>query len=176
MKPFVLRGVLVAAVVGSALIAGSLVGRAQSAAPPPDILTALLGEVRGLRTAMEQMASAGPRVQLALGRLQLQEQRVNTIIRRLETTRASMADEERQLEQARLQLKMFENAQPDSAEAKQLEHLLAAFKSTLTSGAANLQRLQADEAGILQELAAEQSRWSDINRRVEDLERGLGGR
>ena len=42
----------------------------------PDVLNALLAEVRGLRAAMEQMSSAGPRVQLALGRLQLQEQRV----------------------------------------------------------------------------------------------------
>jgi hypothetical protein len=38
----------------------------------PDVLGALLTEVRGLRQAMEQMASAGPRAQLALGRLQLQ--------------------------------------------------------------------------------------------------------
>src|SRR3972149_2796185 len=33
-----------------------------------DVLPALLTEVRGLRAAIEQMASAGPRVQLALGR------------------------------------------------------------------------------------------------------------
>ena len=38
-----------------------------------DIMPALLQEVRGLRVAMEQMTSAGARVQLALGRLQLQE-------------------------------------------------------------------------------------------------------
>ena len=36
-----------------------------------DTLAALLVEVRGLRAAMEQMASAGPRVQLAFGRLQM---------------------------------------------------------------------------------------------------------
>jgi hypothetical protein len=37
----------------------------------PDVLSALLVEVRGLRAAMEQLGAAGPRVQLALGRLQL---------------------------------------------------------------------------------------------------------
>ena len=47
----------------------------------------LLTEVRGLRQAMEQMAASGPRVQLALGRLQLQEQRVNTMIRRRDAAR-----------------------------------------------------------------------------------------
>ena len=54
-------------------------------------VTALLTEVRGLRHAMEQMAAAGPRVQLALGRLQLQEQRVNTLVRRLETVRDALS-------------------------------------------------------------------------------------
>ena len=51
-------------------------------------MSALLTEVRGLRQALEEMGTAGPRVQLALGRLQLQEQRVNTAIRRLESIRA----------------------------------------------------------------------------------------
>jgi hypothetical protein len=41
--------------------------------------SALLREVDGLRVAMEQKASAGPRVQLAIKRLQLQEQRVNNM-------------------------------------------------------------------------------------------------
>lgn len=63
-------------------------------APPatgfPDVLPALLMEVRGLRAAMEQMASAGPRVQLALGRVQLQEQRVNALLRRLYDIRAGV--------------------------------------------------------------------------------------
>ena len=56
----------------------------------PDVLGALLTEVRGLRVAMEQMASAGPRVQLALGRQQLQEQRLNTILRRAENVRENV--------------------------------------------------------------------------------------
>ena len=45
-------------------------------AQQPDTTAALLVEVRGLRAALEQLASAGPRVQLMFGRLQLQEQRI----------------------------------------------------------------------------------------------------
>ena len=56
-----------------------------------DVLPALLVEVRGLRAAMEQMASAGPRVQLAVRRVQLQEQRINTLIRRLDEAHAAVA-------------------------------------------------------------------------------------
>ena len=62
-----------------------------SAGQSSDTLAALLVEVRGLRAAMEQMASAGPRVQLAMGRLQLQEQRVNTLVRQLEAIRNDLA-------------------------------------------------------------------------------------
>jgi hypothetical protein len=61
----------------------------------PDVLGALLTEVRGLRVAMEQVASSGPRVQLALGRLQLQEQRLNTMIRRVETVRDAIVAAEK---------------------------------------------------------------------------------
>ena len=43
------------------------------AEPNQDVLAQLLVEIRGLRATMEQMGSAGPRVQLALGRIQLQE-------------------------------------------------------------------------------------------------------
>ena len=61
------------------------------AGPQADVLPALLVEVRGLRAAMEQMAAAGPRVQLALGRVQLQEQRINNLIRRLDEVRVTLA-------------------------------------------------------------------------------------
>ena len=72
--------------------AGSAAGtRAQAS---PDVLGALLVEVRGLRAAMEQMASAGPRVQLALGRLQLQEQRVITLLRQNADVRDRLATAE----------------------------------------------------------------------------------
>lgn len=55
------------ALVIAAAAGGPFVVRAQQATTPPDVLVGLLVEVRGLRAAMEQMASAGPRVQLALG-------------------------------------------------------------------------------------------------------------
>ena len=62
-------------------VRGTLAGQA-AAEPSQDTLAALLVEVRGLRAAMEQMASVGPSIQLAMGRLQLQEQRINTLVRR----------------------------------------------------------------------------------------------
>ena len=60
---------------------------ARQARQDPDVLAALLVEVRGLRAAMEQLGSAGPRIQLAMGRLQLNEQRITTFMRRLDEVR-----------------------------------------------------------------------------------------
>ena len=97
-----LRTTLLTTVLASAgLLAGTSAGRARATATPPDVLAALLIEVRGLRAAMEQMASAGPRVQLALGRLQLQEQRVNAVVRRLEDAKTNLVQSQKGLEALR---------------------------------------------------------------------------
>ena len=82
-------------VVGIALIAAALAVTATRAQEQPGILPSLLVEVRGLRAAIEQMASAGPRVQLALGRLQLQEQRLNTLLMKLDGIREKLAMSQR---------------------------------------------------------------------------------
>ena len=87
----------------------------QSATPQEDVLPALLVEVRGLRAAMEQMASAGPRVQLALGRVQLQEQRVNNLMRRIEEGRSHLGDAQRKYDQMQQQLRGLQEALRDPA-------------------------------------------------------------
>jgi len=88
--------------MGTAVLMGVLVqaGQAAPAARNEDVLPALLAEVKGLRAAMEQMASAGPRIQLFVSRLQLQEGRMNTMIRRLESVRDDLASQQHELESA----------------------------------------------------------------------------
>jgi predicted nucleic acid-binding Zn-ribbon protein len=163
--------------VGAALQGGLTAQASQGA--QGDVLPALLVEVRGLRAAMEEMASSGPRVQLALGRLQLQEQRVNNLLRRLETVRAGLAAAQREEENARQQLASIEEALksgvfPEGAQQRpHLEEELAALKVMSARAATEVQRMQVEESGIVQELATEQGRWSDINQRMEELERAL---
>ena len=144
------------------------------------ILPALLTEVRGLRAAMEQMASAGPRVQLALGRLQLQEQRINTLVRRLETVRDNLASAQQQVAQHQGQMAQFETAIKANAtpreEREQVEHMLIMFKTQMASATAEVQRLTAEETTVASEIATEQARWTEFNQRLEELERTLGRR
>jgi predicted nucleic acid-binding Zn-ribbon protein len=126
---------------------------------------------------MEQMASAGPRVQLALGRLQLQEQRVNTLVRRLEDARTSMAQARTGLEE--LTGRLAENERlsresPDPEIRHAVDAELKQLKTAVARGTLELQRLQGEEATLSQDLSAEQGRWSELNQRLEELERALG--
>jgi predicted nucleic acid-binding Zn-ribbon protein len=171
-----MRTVLTAIVIVAAAAVGSVVGRAQPK-EAPDVLAALLIEVRGLRAAMEQMASSGPRVQLALGRLQLQEQRVNGLVRRLTEVRSDVSQTQKALEAAEQQIKALDQAAREAADAderRDAEHELKVTKAEAPRLAAEVQRLLAEEATLSQELAVEQGRWNEINQRLEELERALG--
>jgi predicted nucleic acid-binding Zn-ribbon protein len=170
--------ILIAAGLGvGAALQGGPAAQTSQAAQGQDILPALLVEVRGLRAAMEQMASSGPRVQLALGRLQLQEQRVNNLLRRLETVRAGLAAAQRDDDNTRQQLASVEEALKSGAlperERGMTEEQMVVLKINSARAATEVQRLQVEESGIVQELASEQGRWNDINQKMEELERTL---
>jgi peptidoglycan hydrolase CwlO-like protein len=125
---------------------------------------------------MEQMASAGPRVQLALGRLQLQEQRVNTLVRRLEDVRASLAQAQRGLEgmtQRMGGLERMSREGPDPEIRRDAEAELKNLKTELTRATLEVQQLLTEEAAVSQDISNEQGRWTEFNQRLEELERAL---
>lgn len=183
---FHIRRVLFVAAAAVALGAAAVM--AQSTRPQePDVLTALLAEVRGLRQAIEHTSTAGARVQLALGRLQLQEQRVNAMIRRGESLREAIAKAEKDAAAAQAQLAMIaapfkekpgEAADEGPDDIPVMAEMLASLKKAVAGAAAEVHRLQTEEALLQQQIAGEQGRWLEINRALEDLERALakGGR
>jgi predicted nuclease with TOPRIM domain len=142
-----------------------------------DILPALLQEVHGLRAAMEQMATSNAHAQLLVGRLQLQEGRMNGMIRRLDTIRDERAKAQTEYDQIRGSLQMLENQhEPGEVPEQDKEGLLAGLKQHVTAVKANVDRLGAEEAQLTSDLTAEQGRWIDINQRLDELERSLGKR
>jgi len=177
-----LLSVAVVATIVAVALGGSVVGRAQppqTTSTPPDVLTALFIEVRGLRAAMEQMASAGARVQLALGRLQLQEQRVSNLVRRLEAVKASLSDTQRGLEGTERRMKGLDEISRESVdpqERRAAEQELSVLKPEVTRLSAEVQRLLGEETSLTQDIANEQNRWTEFNSRLEELERSLGRR
>jgi chromosome segregation ATPase len=159
---------------------GQAIG-AQPQTSPQDVLGGILTEVRGLRIALEQMASAAPRVQLALGRLQLQEQRVAELRVRLEGTKQSLAATLQQQEMYQQQNKNMEErlvgVGPDAEKIRaEIEEAARHMKIEGRRIDLEIQRLQTEEASLLQELQTEQGRWAELNQRLEEVERSLGRR
>jgi chromosome segregation ATPase len=153
--------------------------RATPQAQSPDAMKELLVEVRGLRAAMEQLASAGPRVQLMFGRLQLQEQRINEQARKLDAVRGQLVkaqDEESRQRGQITRLEDFVRTNPTSDERADIEQSLPGMRRHLATLTAETQRLQVEDANLTSLIATEQNRWTDINRALDELERALARR
>jgi hypothetical protein len=161
------------------VLSGAAAGRTSAQAQPitsQDVLPALLAEVKGLRAAMEQMAGAGPRIQLSVGRLQLQEGRIAGMIRRLDTVRDGLSTARRELEGFKGAQKMMEGEDEDRKPGEEKPDwgpIFAGMKKQAAAAQANVDRLAAEEIQLTQELATEQARWTDINNRLDELERAL---
>jgi chromosome segregation ATPase len=169
--------VILVLAVAATLTAAVVSARQSSPATNDEVLPALLAEVKGLRAAMEQMASAGPRVQLFVGRLQLQEARITSMARRLDTVRDSLAGAQAHYESTRQRFKELQSAMAENREGlpprAELESLLANLRSEVSAAKTAVDRLTAEEAQLGQDLTVEQGRWTEINQRLDELERAL---
>jgi hypothetical protein len=180
------------AIVACAGALGRVSGQAPRSAAAPavegrssagdEVLPALLAEVKGLRAAMEQMASAGPRVQLSVSRLQLQEGRIAAMVRRLDTVRDTLTTARRDLDRVKGALKMFESDEhqpggaPPGTPPEDLGPMVAGMKGEVATAQANVDRLAAEEAQLTQDVTTEQTRWIEFNQRLDELERSLARR
>ena len=152
--------------------------RSTTGATSDDVLPALLAEVKALRLAMEQMASAGPRVQLSVSRLQLQEGRIAAMVRRLDTVRDTLTTARRDLDRAKGAMKMLESGEPHPGgpPPEEVGSILAGLKLEVSTAQTNVDRLNAEETQLTQDVTTEQARWIEINQRLDELERSLGRR
>jgi hypothetical protein len=154
--------------------------RATPQAQGPDAMKELLVEVRGLRAAMEQLASAGPRVQLMFGRLQLQEQRINEQLRKADVVRAQLTKAQEEEARQRSQITRFEEALQrgnlPAEERKDLEESLPGMRKHLAKLVLEVQKFQVEDANLASAISVEQNRWTDINRALDELDRTLSRR
>ena len=139
-----------------------------------DVLPALLTEVKGLRVAIEQMTSSGTQAQLLLGRLQLQETRVTSMLRRLDTVRDSLSGARREYDQLNRTMQMLDKDEetPNGMPGDKQDNL-AGLKNQAAASKNNLDRLTAEELQLTADIAGEQARWVDISQRLDALERQL---
>jgi chromosome segregation ATPase len=165
-------------IVGSAIaVSAASVATAPSDQSPPQDSSALLNEVRLLRQAIEQLAGNGTRVQIAFGRLQLQEQRTATAARRLEDLRAQLTRLTYQATDMAERLKDFDAAAGSGRrtpeEETELREAVTMMSRELRRVDTERARLAAEESEAASVLANEQGRWSDLNRQLEELERSM---
>ena len=160
----------------AALAAPSLAA-AQTSAPPaaPDVLRELLVEVRGLRAAMERAATVGARIQLLVARVQMQEQRIAELSRRAVTVREELGKLDAQIAQHSGMMKQFTDTsgRMPAEEQRAMEGMLEMQKSQIAIAEKRRQDLLGEEALLAQQISADQSRWSDVNSQLDDLERSL---
>jgi chromosome segregation ATPase len=170
---------MISAAVAVLIVLATTAGGETPQQPNQDTLGALLVEVRGLRSAIEQMASVGPKIQLAMGRLQLQEQRINTLVRRADGLRDALTAAHKQAAELRDRFGNLQRALEDSTEPlhrSNIEGQLPMIKQELARATAEIQRLQTEESEAAAQVSSEQARWAEINQRLEELDRALARR
>jgi hypothetical protein len=157
-------------------LAAALPALAFAQTSSPDTLSVLLNEVRLLRIALERSATTAPQIQLLGSRLTVQNDRVSRVSRDLDAARNALAHaiEERTMMTARAQeLESALARQTDDEMRKQAGDQLRAVRQQVEITTAQEQRLRLQESELLNDLTVEQNQWTDLNRRLDELERTL---
>jgi hypothetical protein len=139
--------------------------------PAPDTMAQLLAEVRSLRAEVRQAADTSLRAQLLVARLQLQEQRINSLTRQLADTQKQLGDNERGRAAMAGSMTMFgrdEDARPGD-ENKELDKVLGPLKAQLKLMEKADADLQAQQTYLTGLIAEEQSRWATFNAMLDEL-------
>jgi hypothetical protein len=165
-------------IIGSilAVTASMTIGASAQAPAASDPLTALLAEVHALRMTMEQQAAVGPRMQLTLARLTIEEQRVSHLSSDLTNVRSQLAGQEAAVQRTTAEAADLERQlqmETEPARRREMEAGLRNAQLQIRQFATEQQQLQIRENEAAQALAAEQARWTDLNTRLDEIERML---
>jgi chromosome segregation ATPase len=155
-----------------------LAGRAQSPPAPSDssVIQALLSEVHQLRLALERSNTIGPRIQLAVERVKLQQPAVTRLSEQLESVRRDL--ERAQPDEARFvgQIKAMEtelSQTVDPAARNRMESTVKEMQIALEQGQKVVAALRSREAELSARLQTEQATLDGLNDRLSQIERAL---
>jgi chromosome segregation ATPase len=159
-----------------ALLCLSAAGQAQGPAPESATLQSLLAEVRQLRIALERSTSIGPRIQIAVERVKIQQEQATRIARQLEDV--CRVIDQRRFEQTRMQqgierLDSQATQAADPGKRKQFEEQIKELKLANEQSEKSLQQMQSREGELSSQHQAEQAKLAELNDRLDQLERAL---
>ena len=172
--PHAIRAFVTSLVLG--FVAMLAVGASPQARADVDPLPALLSEVHALRVAMEQQAAIGPRLQLTLARLNIEEQRVSQLTTQLDNVRQQLAGSSGALTRMNDELNDVQRSldvETDPARRRQLEVAQRDLQMQIRANTTTLQELRTRENESAQQLGTEQARWLELNGRLDELDRLL---
>ena len=157
---------------GIAVLTLAVVGGlgAQSAAPQAD---PMLAELRAMRADINERLEANIRVQLLLGRLTLQEQRTNTVVRQLADVSEKLRTHELTKVQIEAGTKMFGFDPNKPVDEKDDNFLVSILKSQTEQLAKTDTELRQQHAELTAVLAQDQARWATLNAQLVEIERML---
>jgi predicted nucleic acid-binding Zn-ribbon protein len=139
-------------------------------------LQTLLKEVHALRIAMEHSNQIAPKVQIALARMQVQEERVRNANRQLQDARNRVRDFENKQAEVSDRIKQTEAQQAQTVDPntrKQMDMDIQASKAELAQLSKLEQQSQAQEAEASSQLLNEQAKWNEVNDLLTSIERML---
>jgi uncharacterized phage infection (PIP) family protein YhgE len=139
-------------------------------------LQTLLKEVHALRIALERSNQIGPKVQIALARMQLQEERVRNANRQLQDARDSLVHYQTKLAEIADHIKQVEARQTqtvDPKERKDMDLELLATKAQMGQLSTLEQQVRAKEAEASSLVLSEQAKWNEVNDLLTSIERML---
>ena len=144
-----------------------------------DTLSALLVEVRQLRIAMERAATTTPQVQLLGTRLSVQSERLARAERDHDGTKRELEDVSAALGQMARRMEEIDNAAAQETNPERQRGLAmeqADIKAQSTELTARQLRLRARWSELATALGSEQLLWTDLNRRLDEVERAINAR
>jgi hypothetical protein len=156
-------------------VAGSANGQ-QRTAPTATAATLddVLNELRALRTELNESSAATLRAQLLVARLQLQEQRINTVWRQL----SELDDKLQANENGRMapeQVLKLMGVEPGAEPPKEMAPIVEMFRNQMDASTKTDSELKLRQAELMQLMTQEQSRWSAFNEQLEALEKAVTG-
>jgi chromosome segregation ATPase len=143
--------------------------------PQPASPDALVGEVRLLRQALERQATLEARVQLVVGRLTLQDQRVaraHAELQRSEDEVASLTADSGHIEDEMAELKQAQNSGDPSREAE-VESQVKLTNSRLQESKALRARAEDRRNRAAAAIAVEEGRYNELQRAFDELDKEL---
>ena len=161
-----LRTLLAIGVVALVAVAGA------SGQSGPQAVDPTIAELRALKADLNERLEANIRVQLLVARLQLQEQRTNTVVRQLAEVQEKLRTHEQTKTQAEAGMKMFGlDATKTEEEAEGFAILFGPLKAQLELMAKAEADLKVQQTELTTALGQEQARWAAFNAKLEELER-----